>query len=48
MGTGGHPVYGCTVVSVALGLVCSVSLWKLCCEEQKEEEVLGAVGRPGL
>ena len=45
MGRGGHPVYGCTVVSVALGLVCSVSLWKLRCEEQKEEDSVGGGGK---
>ena len=33
------------MVSVALGLVCSVSLWKLHCEEQEQEDSVGGGGR---
>ena len=40
-----HPVYGCRVVPVSLGLVCSVSLWKLHCEGQEQEDSVGGGGR---
>lgn len=43
MESGGHSVY--RVVSVALQLVCSVSLWNLHCEEQEKEDSVGGSGR---
>ena len=33
---------------MALGLVCSVGLRKLHCEEQEQEDSVGAAGGPGL